>query len=167
VQTASAAYDGWFINPNLALGHRFAIGPGLTLTPAFKARYVAAYFDGYTETGSSANLTIGGRDVQAAEERAEATLAYVRNIGANRLTLRVTGGALAQQRTAGSTVNVALLGQNFVATTPDQANVTGLLAGAGADWQIGRVARFASAEAVGTNDSTKTYRGWGGIRVGW
>jgi hypothetical protein len=26
---------------------------------------------------------------------------------------------------------------------------------------------IASAEAVCTNDSTKTYRGWGGIRFAW
>jgi hypothetical protein len=54
------------------------------------------------------------------QARVEATLAYVGNLGANRVTLRLTGGALAQQRTAGSTVNVALLGQNFAATTPDR-----------------------------------------------
>jgi uncharacterized protein with beta-barrel porin domain len=140
---------------------------GFTLTPEFEVRYVAAQFDGYTETGSSANLTVGSRTVQGLEERAEATLAYVGYAGANRITLRVSGGALAQQRTSGPSVNIALLGRNLVATTPDGSSLNGLFAGAGVDWRIGRVALFASAEAVGTDDSTRTCTGRGGIRVVW
>src|SRR5258707_5630481 len=60
---------------------------GFTLTPEFKVRLVAAQFDGYTETGSSANLTVGSRTVQGLEERAVATLAYVGYAGAKRITL--------------------------------------------------------------------------------
>ena len=65
-----------------------------------------------------------------------------RTVGINRITLRMTAGALAQQRTAGSTVNIALLGQNFLATTPDQKNVTGVFGGAGFDWQVDRMVLF-------------------------
>ena len=47
----------------------------MTLTPAVKARYVAAHFEGYSGTRSTVNLTVAGRDVQTFEERAELTLA--------------------------------------------------------------------------------------------
>lgn len=168
LETASASYDGWFVNPSLALGHRFAFDNGYTITPALKVRYVAAQFGGYTETGSSANLTIGDRNMQAVEERAEVTLANTHTFGnGSRLGVRVTGGMLAQQRTGDATVNIALVGQNFIAATPDKQNVFGLYGGAGLDWQLGRMALFASGEVTGMNDNVITFTGKGGVRVVW
>jgi outer membrane autotransporter protein len=166
-QTASASYGGWFINPLVTLGHAFALDNGLTLTPAFKVRYVAAHFDGYAETGSTANLTVAGRDMQAFEERAELTLANVQYWNDNRITWRMTGGALARQHTGDANVNAILLGTNFIAATPDKKNVAGLYGSWGIDWQVGRVALFAVGEIAGMNDQTTTFAGRGGMRVVW
>jgi len=167
-ETASASYDGWFVNPSLALGHRFAFDHGVTVTPALKVRYVAAQFDGYTETGSSANLTVGDRNMQAFEERAEITLAntHAFNNG-SRLGIRVTGGVLAQQRTGDASVNIALVGQNFIAATPDKQNVFGVYGGAGLDWQFERMTLFAAGEVTGMNDNVTTFTGKGGVRMVW
>lgn len=168
LETARATYDGWFVNPSLALGHRFAFDHGVTVTPALKLRYVAAQFDGYTETGSSANLTVGDRAMRAIEERAEVTLANTHTFGnGSRLGVRVTGGVLAQQRTGDNTVNIALIGQNFIASTPDKQNVFGVYGGAGLDWQLGRMALFAAGEITGMNDNVTTFTGKGGMRVAW
>lgn len=168
LETARATYDGWFVNPSLALGHRFAFDHGVTVTPALKLRYVAAQFDGYTETGSSANLTAGDRAMRAFEERAEVTLANTHTFGnGSRLGVRVTGGVLAQQRTGDNTVNIALIGQNFIASTPDKQNVFGVYGGAGLDWQLGRMALFAAGEITGMNDNVTTFTGKGGTRVAW
>ncbi|MDO8977615.1 MAG: autotransporter domain-containing protein [Afipia sp.] len=168
LETASASYDGWFVNPSLALGHRFAFDHGVTITPALKVRYVAAQFDGYTETGSSANLTVGDRNMQAFEERAEMTLANTHTFGnGSRLGVRVTGGVLAQQRTGDAAVNIALVGQNFIAATPDKQNVYGVYGGAGLDWQLGRMALFAAGELAGMDDNVTTFTGKGGVRVVW
>jgi len=79
----------------------------------------------------------------------------------------MTGGVLAQQRTGDATVNIALIGQNFIAATPDQQNVFGLHGGAGLDWQLGRMALFASGEVTGMNDNVTTFTGKGGVRVAW
>jgi len=166
-ETASASYNGWFINPALTLGHSFVFDRGFSITPAVKARYVAAHFDAYTETGSVASLTVADRDVQAFEERAEITLASVQHWNASRLIFRATGGVMAQQRTGDSAVNVILVGQNFIATTPDAGRVFGAYGSAGFDWQIGRVAWFASGEVTGMNDKTTTFAGKGGMRVVW
>ena len=166
-ETASASYRGWFLNQALTLGHRFAAPHNFTVTPAVKARYVVAEFDSYTETGSSGNLTVDSRNMQAFEERGEITLANVNDFGSYQVTARITVGILGQQRTGGSSVNVALLGQHFVASTPDQKNVNGYYGGAGMHWQVGRMVLFASGEATSTNDSTKTYMGRGGVRVAW
>ncbi|MGL5165563.1 MAG: autotransporter outer membrane beta-barrel domain-containing protein [Afipia sp.] len=167
-ETARATYDGWFVNPSMTLGHRFAFNNGYTVTPALKVRYVTAQFGGYTETGSSANLTAGDRNMQAFEERAEVTLAntHAFNNG-SRLGVRVTGGVLALQYTGDATVNIALVGQNFIAATPDKQTVFGLYGGAGLDWQLGRMALFATGEVTGMNDNATTFTGKGGVRVVW
>ncbi|MBN9603389.1 MAG: autotransporter outer membrane beta-barrel domain-containing protein [Afipia felis] len=167
-ETARASYDGWFVNPAVMLGHRFALANGYTLTPALKLRYVAAGFGGYTETGSSANLVVGARDLQAFEERAELTLANASLLdNGSRIGVRLNGGLLAQQRSGDANVNVTLIGQNFIAATPDKQSVLGLYGGAGLDWRFGRVALFAAGEIVAMNDSTTSVAGKGGVRVVW
>lgn len=168
--TANASYGGWFVMPSMMLGQRIDINrSGLTVTPAVKVRYVAARFDGYSESGAGvANLTVASRDFQAFEERAEITLANTSTLAnGSRVTARVTGGMLGQQRTGGGEVNVALIGQNFIATTPDRSSVAGGYGSAGLDWQIGNVTLFSAGEATYTNDAARTYAGKGGVKVSW
>ena len=170
--SANASYGGWFIDPSLAFGHRFEVNlvPGnFTITPAVKVRYLDAHFDGYAESGAGvANLVVAGRDFQAWEERAELTFANSFTIAnGHRVMVRVTGGALAQQRSAGGQVNIALVGQNFLAATPDRGSINGAFSGAGLDWQMGNVTLFAAGEATGTNDSTHTFAAKGGARMSW
>jgi hypothetical protein len=167
LETALSSYSGWFVNPLITVGHSFLLGGGVTLTPAVKARYVATHFEGYTETGSTVNLTVAGRDVQIFEERAELTLASVQYWNANRITFRMTGGVLAQQRAGDAAVNAVLLGTNFVVATSDQKHVTGLYGNWGIDWQVGRIALFAAGEITGTNDNATSFAGKGGMRVAW
>ncbi|WP_375314291.1 autotransporter outer membrane beta-barrel domain-containing protein [Bradyrhizobium sp. A5] len=168
--TATASYGGWFVNPALMFGRRLDVdGRGLTITPAVKLRYVAAHFGGYTETGAGdANVSVAGRDFQAWEERAELTLANTRLLAkGDRVTARVSAGALAQQRSAGGLANVVLLGQTFVAATSERSSVAGVYSSAGVDWQMGPVTLFAQGEATYTNDVSRTYAGKGGARVSW
>ena len=169
--SANASYGGWFIDPSLAFGHRFDVDlhGNFTITPAVKVRYVDAHFDGYAESGAGvADLTVAGRAFQAWEERAELTFANTFTVaGGHRVMVRVTGGALAQQRSAGGQVNVALLGQNFLAATPDRGRISGAFGGAGLDWQMGNVTLFASGEATGTNDSARIFAAKGGARMSW
>jgi outer membrane autotransporter protein len=167
-QVANANYGGWFINPSLSFGRTFDVNPlGITVTPALKVRYVDAHFDGYMESGSTANLTVNGRDFAAWEERAELTFADTAKWGASRITGRVTIGGLAQQRTGGGLVDIAFLGQSFLASTPDRASITGGFGSAGIDWQIGNLTVFATGEAMASDDSSRVYSGRGGVRLNW
>lgn len=166
-ETARANYGGWFVDPTLALGHRFAAPDGGSISPVLKLRYVGARFDGYSESGSSANLGVAGRVMQAFEERAELAYAKARLLGDGQLTLRVSAGALAQQLAGGSTLNLVLLGQDLVAAAPGRGSLAGLYAGAGVDWQFGRVAVSASSEATAMNDGTRSIGGKGGLHIAW
>ena len=78
LQTATASYDGWYISPEMTYGLRHALGSynGVTwtMTPNLRVRYLYGAFDGYTETGSNANLTVAGRAVRDLEERGEVKL---------------------------------------------------------------------------------------------
>ena len=60
-----------------------------------------------------------------------------------------------------------MLGQNFIATTPERSSVVGGYGSAGVDWQMGRVTLFALGEATYTNDVSRTYSGKGGARLTW
>lgn len=168
LETATANYGGWFINPMATLGHRIAFGNGLTLTPAIKVRYLKSHFDSYTETGSSADITVSGWDSAAFEERAELSLASVQYFGGDsRILFRMAGGALAQQRAGDSNVGLTFAGQSLFALTPDQRRVNGWYGNAGFDWQSGRFAIFAGGEITDTSDFAVTYSGKGGLRVVW
>jgi uncharacterized protein with beta-barrel porin domain len=168
LETASADYDGWFVNPAAALGYRYAIANGVTLTPALKVRYLKSQFDGYTETGSSTNLTVSGWDSAVFEERAEVSLASVQYFGGDsRILFRMTGGALAQQRQGDSNIGLTFSGQSLFAVAPDQRRVNGWYGGAGFDWQKGQFAVFASGEITDTSDSAVTYSAKGGLRMVW
>lgn len=168
LETASANYGGWFVNPAAALGVRYAIANGVTLTPAIKVRYLKSQFDSYTETGSSANLTVAGWDSAAFEERAELSLASVQYFGGDqRILFRMTGGALAQQRQGDSNIGLTFAGQQLFALAPDQRRVNGWYGSAGFDWQRGNFAIFAAGEMTDTNDAAVTYSGKGGLRLVW
>lgn len=168
--TATASYGGWFVNPALMVGRRLDVdGRGFTVTPALKVRYVAAHFGGYAEAGAGvADTAVAGRDFQAWEERAELTFANSSILAdRSRVTARVTAGLLGQQRSAGGSVNGVLLGQNFLAATPERSSAAGGYVSAGIDWQRGSIALFAAGEGTYTNDAARTYAGKGGVRVSW
>ena len=71
IETASASYDGTFVSPELTVGSTMAIG-GLTFEPSARIRYAHLSLDGYSETGASDNLSIGGRDVSLWQGRLQA-----------------------------------------------------------------------------------------------
>jgi outer membrane autotransporter protein len=74
LELATASFGGWFVSPEVAAGYHYDFAPGWTLTPAAHLRYLAAGYDGYTESRSTADMTVGNRILQNTEERADFTL---------------------------------------------------------------------------------------------
>jgi outer membrane autotransporter protein len=169
-ETAKASYGGTYFSPEATVGTRFALGSlhgaFYTLTPSLKLRYLFASYDSYTETGSSANMSVGARIVHDFEQRAQLKLTGTRNIAANKtVSGSLYAGVLGVQRAGDTTIDSTLLGQPLQFATPGSSSVLGGFGGAGIEFRTGATAFFASAEYLRLSDSSYVLSGRGGIKL--
>ena len=165
-ETASASSGGWFISPQLLYGVRIPV-MDFVVTPRVMIRYLGAALDGYSETGSSQNLTVGARPINDLEQRLEVELIHTAPVAFGG-TLKATAnfGAIRVERLGDSTINVVLLGQNLAFVTPGAATAFGGVAGTGieyrptAHWEV-----FASGEGTIMSDKSVTGIIEGGVRA--
>ena len=168
LEVANASFGGWFISPEVVAGYRYEFAPGWTLTPAARLRYLAANYDAFTESGSTANLSAGSRSLQNAEERGDLTLTRTMPVDLGRLQLGLTVGVLGQQRTGTGNVNATLLGQALAFATPGKSSIYGGYGGGSLDWRMRNgLSVFAAAEYTATSDSSNTVTGKAGLRYGF
>jgi len=170
LETAKGSYSGWYVSPELKLGHNVVLGNAFgaqyTLTPSIQVRYLYGSFGSYTETGSTANLTVNSQTVQTLEERAELKLTRATAFNATTaLLIDLFGGALGVQRVGSNTVNAALLGQAIPFATPGKDDVWGGFGGLGMEFRYANVAVFGSAEYLALSDNSSVVSGKGGVRV--
>jgi hypothetical protein len=172
LEVASASFDGWYVSPELSVGHRFALGQladaGYTLTPSLRLRYLYGGFDPYSESGTAAPLTVGGQTTSTLEERGELKLSRSLALNpTNLLSINLSGGVLATQRLGNPTINAALLGQALPFATPGAGEVWGGFGGLGLERRSRNVTFFAAAEYLALSDNSNVMSGRAGLRVGF
>jgi hypothetical protein len=129
-------------------------------------RYLHASLDGYTETGTTAPLTVSDRTADSFEERGQIKLTRTQIFAPTEvLKTSIFGGVLADQRVGGNSVDAVLLGQAIPFAVPGDDSVWGGFAGLGLEWRTGRVTLFASTEYLALSDSSSVFSGQGGLRI--
>ena len=73
LETANGQYGGFFVSPSVTLGFDHNLGAA-RLTPSVSLLYAGIYQPGYTETGSTTNLTVGSQITHVLNARAEIEL---------------------------------------------------------------------------------------------
>ncbi|HVY21328.1 MAG TPA: autotransporter outer membrane beta-barrel domain-containing protein [Bauldia sp.] len=131
IETAKADYLGWFLVPELGLTLPVIKGDAGTLNFAVRGKYVGGSIGGYTETGSSANQTVGSQPLSLAEGRLEVN--GTRNVGqvaAGAMSFFGKAGVYAQTNFGGTSVPVTVFGSTFTSVTPGTV-VYGVYGGGG------------------------------------
>ncbi|MGI9400565.1 MAG: autotransporter outer membrane beta-barrel domain-containing protein, partial [Rhizobiaceae bacterium] len=103
--SANASYHSWFLAPEAGIGLDISSGD-IVYTPSARIRYAMQEIDGYTESGSAANATVGSRSIGMVEANVEMAAAKQVNFG----TLTGRLGYLFRHSTGDDAVSVAMLG---------------------------------------------------------
>ncbi|HTO64266.1 MAG TPA: autotransporter domain-containing protein [Bradyrhizobium sp.] len=172
IEKAIASFNGWYVSPEAQIGTSLALGrladAAYGLTPSLKVRYLYGAYGGTTETGTTAPLTVGARNVNVLDERGELKLTRTTSFTPrDALALSAFGGVQGSQRTGGDAISATLLGQAIPFATPGQANVWGGYGGGGLEWRTGAVSVFSAIEYLALSDHSHVLSGRGGLRVGF
>ena len=164
-ENATASYGGWFISPEVTYGYRIPI-KSVLVTPRLRVRYVGGSLDGFSESGSMQNLSVGRRAINDLEERAEVELSTVHPLAGGTMKALVNFGAIGLERLGNPTINTVLLAQSLSFTTPGQRDAIGGVLGAGLEyWPSPTVSLFIAGEGTAMIDKSASFAGKGGARV--
>jgi outer membrane autotransporter protein len=164
-ETERASYDGDFVLPSLKAGVLIPLGLGAVFVPSAEVRYIYQHLDGYTETGGTANLTVGARDMHALEERLELALHQTLDAGGTPVSWHAAAGLSLYQRIGGHDVTVGVFGNALTFDPGAEDNETSAFARAGFDASLtSSLNLFGEAEAQHGED-WDAVSGFGGVRL--
>lgn len=149
-QTARADYDGAFAMPSVRVSTYIPMINGAVFVAAAEGRYIWQRLDGYSERGSSVDLTIDDRTLHSFEERF--------SVGVHQslagITWHANAGVVLYQRVGDDDVGVSLFGTSTMFDPGGPDMEAGVFARAGVDVEIAQsLALFADGEAQRTPDS--------------
>jgi Autotransporter beta-domain len=165
-ENATANYGGWFISPELIYGIHIPTND-FVWTPRATVRYVGGVLDGFSETGSAQNLTVGQQAINDVEERLEVEFSKIMPVSfGGTFTFREYVGAIGLERLGNTNINTVLLGQNLSFVTPGAPAAVGIVAGGGLQYHpTPSVSLFVAGEATVMSDNSASGAVTGGARV--
>ncbi len=131
-EAAEGSYDSYFVSPAVQLGYDIATAAGTVWTPSASLRFLYADLDGYDESGSAQNLSIGDRTVQDLEGRLE--IARRQGFAAPSggvIDTELRAGLISLTRLGDTDVDGALLGQDIAFDVTGDDSAFGGFLGAG------------------------------------
>eukprot|EP00752_Nemacystus_decipiens_P019442 g17498.t1 len=177
LETATADFDGWFINPQLTMTREAAnplAGAGFgslvamqTLDQSLTFSYAGLLLDGYTETGTTNPLSLDDRSVHVASVRAALALPFeATHADGSLTTLRLIGGVEARTQFGDDGVSGTLLGQSVSTTLDDDDASLGGFLGLSAEYQATTgFTAYANAEGLLETDASWQLSARAGLRI--
>jgi outer membrane autotransporter protein len=166
-EVATGKVNGFFLSPEVALGYDMAVADGWVFTPTGRLRYVGAFSDPYTESGSSQNVSYGRSVSQSFEEHLELRLTH--NVKDDRglvSSYYIQAAAIAAQRVGPDGFAANLAGTAFtVGTGAARAKAGGSLS-AGVNYKLTQQCDlFGSVEAAAFSDKSYSFAVRGGVKM--
>ncbi|RBW54996.1 autotransporter outer membrane beta-barrel domain-containing protein [Ruegeria sp. A3M17] len=125
VETISADFDGWFVNPAVTITKPTQIA-GHAIEGSFGVQYAGLFLDSYTETGTASPQTIDSRTVHMGIARLKLAAPKQKITGdGSILTYRLQAGLDARTNFGGDSIDGVLLGQNISFNTGGDNNTLG------------------------------------------
>lgn len=144
-ETARSNTDSLFISPSLSLSQAYTLTPTNELRPSATVSYSRGRYDGYSETGTTnANMTVGGRTVQALSGRIQGELVHA--VDAGEVSLRM---GLQARRTDSEAIKMSVGGDSLRFDAMGDKSAKGAYIGAGANLNIGKRLNLLAGLEVG------------------
>ena len=166
-EIARGDFNGYFVSPEAALGYNIDLGDGLTATPTGRLRYVGAFLNGYTETGSSQNVTYGSSFSNMLEERAEVRLTKtVKSTDGLMSSFYVQTAAIAAQRVGSANFSASVLGTSFAVGDGYARSKAGASLGVGFNYKVApQFDLYGSLDGAAFSDKSYSVSARGGFKV--
>jgi outer membrane autotransporter protein len=166
-EVATGKVRGFFLSPEVALGYNMGVADGWVLTPTGRLRYVGAFSDPYTETGSSQNVSYGKSSSQSLEERLELRLTHsVKDERGLASSYYLQAAAIAAQRVGPSSFDANLAGTSFAVGNGSARAKAGGSLGVGFNYKVTQQFDvFGSVEAAAFSDKSYSVSARGGLKL--
>lgn len=166
-EVATGKVNGFFLSPEVALGYNMGVADGWVFTPTGRLRYVGAFSDPYTETGSSQNVSYGKSVSQSFEEHLELRLTHnVKDDSGLTSSYYVQAAAIAAQRVGPDGFAANLSGTSFTVGNGAARAKAGGSVSVGFNYKVTQQCDlFGSVEAAAFSDKSYSVAARGGIKL--
>ncbi|WP_162889378.1 autotransporter outer membrane beta-barrel domain-containing protein [Maritalea myrionectae] len=165
LETATADFRSWFLSPEIGVALPVYEDNSSAISVGGRIKYIGGVVLGYSETGSSADLTIGDQVISNAELAFDVSSIHV--VGQNEhgnIKLNSKLGVSVNSNLGGSSVDVSMLGQDLSSSTPNETYYEAF-GSVGLAAPIGEATNISASlnASVGSNG---TYSGTAKIQLG-